>query len=140
MTNTLITGGNSGIGFETARALAAQGHDLIITSRSHAAAVAAASRIIAESPAAIVHPLTLDLSDFHSVRTFAAAARDLLPVLDIAIFNAGVMAPPYEQTSDGFELQFQANYLGHFQLYLLLREALLAAGRSKVINLSLIHI
>jgi NAD(P)-dependent dehydrogenase (short-subunit alcohol dehydrogenase family) len=135
MTSTLITGGNTGIGFETARALAAEGHDLIITSRSLAAAQNAAKRIRSEVPAAVLHPLQLDLSDFVSVREFAAEAAAIFPQLDIALFNAGVMTPPYTQTGDGFELQFQANYLGHFQLYQLLRGALLANG-GKVISVS----
>ena len=135
MTATLITGGNTGIGFEAARALAAKGHDLIITSRSSAAAAAAAERIKAESPAAVVHPLQLDLSVFTDVRDFAAKALAIFPNLDVALFNAGVMTPPYAKTGDGFELQFQANYLGHFQLYQLLRRALLSGG-GKVINVS----
>ena len=135
MTSTLITGGNTGIGFETARALAAEGHDLIITSRSAAAAEEAARQIRSEHPTAVVHPLPLDLSDFATVRSFAAQVLAIFPQLDVALFNAGVMAPPYTQTGDGFELQFQANYLGHFQLYQLLREALLAGG-GKVINVS----
>lgn len=135
MTATLITGGNTGIGFETARALAAEGHDLIITSRSLASAQNAAKRIQAEAPDAAVHPLQLDLSDFVSVRAFAAEALAIFPQLDIAIFNAGVMTPPYTRTGDGFELQFQTNYLGHFQLYQLLRSALLANG-GKVISVS----
>ena len=135
MTSTLITGGNTGIGYETARALAAQDHDLIITSRSLAAAKEATKRIQAETPAAVIHPLQLDLSDFVSVRDFAAKALAIFPILDVALFNAGVMTPPYSMTGDGFELQFQANYLGHFQLYKLLRDALLAGG-GKVISVS----
>lgn len=135
MTSTLITGGNSGIGFETARALAAKGHELIITSRSLEASQNAAKRIQAETPAAAVHPLQLDLSVFESVQAFAAQALAIFPALDVALFNAGVMTPPYTKTVDGFELQFQANYLGHFQLYQLLRTALLANG-GKVISVS----
>ena len=135
MTSTLITGGNTGIGFESARALAAKGHDLIITSRSLVAAQNAAERIQAETPSAAVHPLQLDLSDFTSVRDFADEALAIMPELDVALFNAGVMAPPYSMTADSFELQFQANYLGHFQLYHLLRSALLTNG-GKVINVS----
>ncbi len=135
MTTTLITGGNTGIGFETARALAAEGQALIITSRSMAAAENAAERIKAETPGAVVHPLQLDLSSFTNVSAFAAEALAIFPTLDVALFNAGVMTPPYMLTGDGFELQFQANYLGHFQLYMLLREALLDGG-GKVINVS----
>ena len=135
MTRTLITGGNTGIGFETARALAMQGHELIITSRSLASATTAVARIRQEVPTAVIQPLALDLNDFDSVRAFGANALEIFPSLDVALFNAGVMVPPYGQTVDGFETQFQANYLGHFYLYLLLRDALRAAG-GKVINVS----
>ena len=94
MTSTLITGGNTGIGFESARALAAKGHDLIITSRSLEAAQNAAKRIQAETPAAGVHPLQHDLSDYVSVHDFADEALAIKPELDVALFNAGVMATP----------------------------------------------
>jgi NAD(P)-dependent dehydrogenase (short-subunit alcohol dehydrogenase family) len=136
MTTTLITGANSGIGFETARALASHGHGLIITSRSLDSAQQAAQRIREETGTAVVHPLALDLNSFASIRDFAQQATAVFPVLDVALFNAGVMIPPYALTGDGFETQFQANYLGHFALYQLLRPSLLAAAAPKVISVS----
>lgn len=135
MTTTLITGGNTGIGYETALALAKDQHELILTSRSLTSATAAAARIKQEVATAVVQPLALDLNDFSNIHAFAQRAIEMFPALDIAIFNAGIMAPPYALSADGYEVQFQANYLGHFYLYLLLREALLAGG-GKVINVS----
>ena len=136
MTTTLITGANGGLGFETARALAVRGHELIITSRSLASAQEAAQRIRAETKTAVVHPFALDLNSFAAIRDFARQATTVFPTLDVALFNAGVMIPPYGLTGDGFETQFQANYLGHFALYQLLRESLLAAAAPKVISVS----
>ena len=131
MTTTLITGANSGLGFETARALAVRGHDLIITSRSLASAQEAAQRIRAETKTAVVHPLVLDLNSFAAIRDFAARSTAIFPVLDVALFNAGVMIPPYALTGDGFETQFQANYLGHFALYQLLRDVSTCGRRAE---------
>lgn len=132
----LITGGNSGLGFETARALAGRNAAVIITARDAAKGSAAVAAIRAEHPAAQVSAMALDLADLASVRAFAAEFLREHPTLPRLINNAGVMAPPYRKTKDGFELQFGTNHLGHFALTGLLLPALLAAPGARIVNVS----
>jgi NAD(P)-dependent dehydrogenase (short-subunit alcohol dehydrogenase family) len=118
----VVTGGNSGIGFHTARHLAEHGASVVLACRNTAAADTAAERIRSASPAAQVAVAELDLASIESVRSFAAAWDG---PLDLLINNAGVMAPPRRRTTqDGFELQFGTNHLGHFVLTGLLLDAL----------------
>lgn len=132
----LITGGASGIGAETARALAAHGARVVIAARDAAAgeAVAAGIRLSTGNPQ--VEVMTLDLASLASVRAFAAEFLSRHPKLDLLINNAGIMACPQGKTADGFELQFGTNHLGHFLLTGLLAPALLAAAPARVVNLS----
>jgi NAD(P)-dependent dehydrogenase (short-subunit alcohol dehydrogenase family) len=119
----LITGANSGIGFETALELARKGAEIILPARSLEKATIAADRILKEIPSATVVPCLLDLASQASVRTFAAwfAAHYPGPSIDLLINNAGVMAiPKRELTVDGFERQFATNFLGPFALTALL--------------------
>jgi NAD(P)-dependent dehydrogenase (short-subunit alcohol dehydrogenase family) len=119
----LITGANSGIGFETARELAFKGAEIILPARSMAKAQEATDRIRREVPSAIVVPGILDLASQASVREFAAwfSGRYPGPSIDLLINNAGVMAiPKRELTVDGFERQFATNFLGPFALTALL--------------------
>ena len=112
----IVTGANTGIGYETARALARKGAWVILACRDLAKASAAAARIQAEQPSGSVQAQPLDLSDLDSVARFAerfAAEHDRL---DLLINNAGVMVPPQSRTKQGFELQFGTNHLGHFAL------------------------
>lgn len=112
----IVTGANTGIGYETARALARKGAWVILACRDLAKASAAAARIQAEQPSGSVQAQPLDLSDLDSVARFAerfAAEHDRL---DLLINNAGVMVPPKSQTKQGFELQLGTNHLGHFAL------------------------
>jgi NAD(P)-dependent dehydrogenase (short-subunit alcohol dehydrogenase family) len=115
----LITGPNSGIGFETALALARQGAELILPARTQAKADAAAARILEQVPKARLHPEILDLAVQASIHAFANRVIQRFPgqSLDLLINNAGVMAlPTREVTGDGFERQFATNYLGPFAL------------------------
>jgi NAD(P)-dependent dehydrogenase (short-subunit alcohol dehydrogenase family) len=119
----LITGANSGIGFETARELARKGAEIILPARTLAKAQDAADRIRKETPAASVIPCVLDLASQASVREFATwfSAQYPGPSIDLLINNAGVMAvPKRELTVDGFERQFATNFLGPFALTALL--------------------
>jgi len=112
----IVTGANTGIGYETARMLALRGATVVLACRSVDKAEAARARIAAEQPAGTVTVEALDLSDLESVAAFAgrfAAAHDRL---DLLINNAGVMVPPFGRTKQGFELQFGTNHLGHFAL------------------------
>lgn len=119
----LITGANSGIGFETARELARKGAEIILPARSMAKAENAADRIRSEIPSASLVPGVLDLASLVSVREFASwfSGRYPGPSIDLLINNAGVMAIPKRQlTVDGFERQFATNFLGPFALTALL--------------------
>ena len=109
----LVTGSNTGLGFEAARVLAQRGAAVILACRSKDKAEAAMSAIRAESPKADIGFLALDLSDLGAVR---AAASEILkgPRIDVLVNNAGVMIPPRTLTKDGFELQFGVNHLGTF--------------------------
>ena len=104
----VITGANSGIGLEAARALAGRGAAVVLAVRSVRKGTAAAATI-----AGSVRVAELDLADLASVRRFASEFEGSI---DILINNAGVMAPPLTRTADGFELQFGTNHLGHFAL------------------------
>lgn len=127
----VVTGGNTGTGYATARALAGQGHAVIIACRSPAKGEAAARALREEAGPAggSVEAVPLDLAELDAVRRCAALLAERHGRLAGLICNAGVMNPPYQRTVDGYELQFQANYLGHFLLSLALLPALLAGGR-----------
>jgi NAD(P)-dependent dehydrogenase (short-subunit alcohol dehydrogenase family) len=112
----IVTGANSGIGYETARMLALRGAHVVMACRNPEKAKAALDRILAEKPAGKVEVAALDLSDLESVNRFAAAFKKQHDKLDLLINNAGVMVPPFGRTKQGFELQFGTNHLGHFAL------------------------
>jgi len=120
----IITGANSGIGFEAARALAAHGATIMLACRDQAKARDAAGRIASAA--------TGDLASLASVREAAAQIRSRHTRLDLLINNAGLMMPPSGRTEDGFELQIGTNHLGHFALTGLL----LATPRSRVVTVS----
>jgi NAD(P)-dependent dehydrogenase (short-subunit alcohol dehydrogenase family) len=132
----VITGANSGIGYEDARDLAKKGAEVIIAVRNIQKGTAAASAILKENPAAKIEVMELNLSDLHSIKNFANEYGRRYDSLDILINNAGVMVPPYEKTKDGFELQFGTNHLGHFALTGVLLPLLKKTPNSRVVTLS----
>jgi NAD(P)-dependent dehydrogenase (short-subunit alcohol dehydrogenase family) len=132
----VITGGNSGIGYETASALAGKGARVILAVRNVAKGQAAVAAIGRTHPGAAAEVMALDLSDLASVRHFAVAFRQRFDKLPLLINNAGVMALPYARTVDGFEMQFATNYLGHFALTGLLLPAIMAAPHARVVLVS----
>jgi NAD(P)-dependent dehydrogenase (short-subunit alcohol dehydrogenase family) len=132
----LVTGANSGTGFETAMALARKGARVILACRRADAAMAAERRILSEAPGAQVEWVALDLGSLASIREAAHAVRAGQPRLDLLINNAGVMIPPHGRTADGFELQFGTNHLGHFALTGLLLPLLLATPGSRIVTMS----
>jgi NAD(P)-dependent dehydrogenase (short-subunit alcohol dehydrogenase family) len=128
----IVTGSNTGIGFEAAKVLAAKGARVLLACRSQDKADAAIARIAGEVPGADLAYLPLDLGDLASVRTAAEqAARE--PRLDVVVNNAGVMFPPLDRTTQGFEPQFGINHLGTFALSCLLLPKLAETPGSRVI-------
>ena len=116
----LVTGANSGIGFEAAKEFARHGARTILACRNLDKAGAALGQLRAEIPAAAVEIMLLDLASLDSVRRFAGEFTDRNDRLDVLANNAGIMMNPYTHTSDGFESQFGTNHLGHFALTTLL--------------------
>jgi NAD(P)-dependent dehydrogenase (short-subunit alcohol dehydrogenase family) len=135
----VITGANSGIGFEAALALAHNGAELILPARTQAKANDAGELILKQVPDAKLHPEILDLAVQASVHAFAHRVIERFPgqSLDLLINNAGVMAlPTREVTGDGFERQFATNYLGPFALTMLLLPSIKQIAGSRVVTVS----
>ena len=136
----LVTGANSGIGFEVALELAAHGAHTVLGCRSAYRAEESMATIASHAPGASVEVLSLDLADLASVRAAAAAFDARHDRLDLLVNNAGIMAPPFQKTSDGFEVQMATNHLGHFALTGLLLDPLLLTPGSRVVTVSsLLH-
>ena len=133
----LVTGANSGIGYQAALELARHGAHVLLGCRNAAKGLAALERIHRESPGASVAVVELDMASLASVRRFAAEFALDGRALDLLINNAGVMAlPKRELTQDGFERQFGTNHLGHFALTGLLIPSLLRASAPRVVTVS----
>ena len=132
----VVTGSNSGIGFETARALAAKGATVIMACRNLDKANPKAEEIRAAHPGSNVEVMQLDLSNLDSVRQFAEAFRAKHSRLDLLINNAGIMVPPYGKTAQGFETQFGVNHLGHFALTGSLLDLITSTPGSRIVTVS----
>ncbi|MFE4254038.1 SDR family NAD(P)-dependent oxidoreductase [Streptomyces sp. NPDC056910] len=130
----IVTGGASGIGAETARALAGAGADVTLAVRNVEAGNRVAREIAAKTGNRAVTAAPLELTDHSSVASFTDAWQGPLHIL---VNNAGIMAlPELHRTSEGWELQFATNYLGHLNLTLGLHDALAAAGGARIVSLS----
>jgi NAD(P)-dependent dehydrogenase (short-subunit alcohol dehydrogenase family) len=129
----IVTGGASGIGVETARALAGAGAEVTLAVRDLEAGKRTAEDIVATTGNEQVLVASLDLADQASVASFVAAWDGPLHIL---VDNAGVMASPEMRTPEGWELQFATNHLGHFALATRLRRALAVAGGARVVSVS----
>ncbi|PND59671.1 short-chain dehydrogenase [Mycobacterium sp. ENV421] len=129
----IVTGSNTGLGFDTARVLAQHGAQVVMAVRDTAKGDAAAAEIRRAAPGAEVTVHKLDLGSLASVREAAAELGSAYPRIDLLINNAGVMYPPKQTTADGFELQFGTNHLGHFALTGLLLNNLLGVDGSRVV-------
>ncbi len=132
----MITGASSGLGRESARALAAAGARVILAARNTDALGEADRWIHAEVPDAKTATVQLDLTSLTSVRTAAGKIREATPVIDILMNNAGVMFTPFSRTQDGFEIQLGTNHLGHFEFTRLLTPQLTAAAGARIVILS----
>ena len=130
----VVTGANVGIGFETARSLAAHEAQVVLGCRDGARGIAAAKRIRKRHPNAQVEPRSLDLASLESVRRFAEKLPD--PALDMLICNAGVYGGGYRETAEGFEWTVGVCHIGHFLLSLLLLDRLEAGEGGRVVMVS----
>jgi NAD(P)-dependent dehydrogenase (short-subunit alcohol dehydrogenase family) len=129
----VVTGAGSGIGVETARALAGANADVTLAVRNRQAGADVAAEIIASTGNPEVHVAQLELTDPGSIYRFVGSWRGPLHIL---VNNAGVMASPEARTDDGWEMQFATNHLGHFALALGLHPALAAAGGARIVAVS----
>ncbi len=134
--HAIVTGGYSGIGLETARALAAAGASVTIACRDLDRAIATATELTQSVGREPIQAMQLDLSSQASVAAFAEQYRSQHDQLHILVNNAAVMACPYSTTVDGFEMQFGTNHLGHFALFMSLLPILRAAHGARVVSLS----
>jgi len=120
MKTAIITGGNTGIGFETAAALASEGFRTIIACRDSEKAKTAVEGLKARVPEGKIESRLVDLADMSSIHEFAKNVTKDTPRIDVLVNNAGIMACPQMKTKDGFEMQMGVNHLGHFLLTSLL--------------------
>jgi NAD(P)-dependent dehydrogenase (short-subunit alcohol dehydrogenase family) len=127
----VITGGNAGLGFETAKALAHRGASVVLASRDTAKAEQAAQRIGGGASC-----VRVDLASLASVRDAAAELRSRTTRIDLLVNNAGVLVTREERTEDGFELQFGTNHLGHFALTGLLLDLMIKGPGSRVVTVT----
>ena len=132
----IVTGANTGLGYETAVALAGQGARVVLAVRNLDKGKQAATRIAEAHPGATVELQELDLTSLASIRATAEQLRADHDRIDLLINNAGVMWTPKSTTVDGFELQFGTNHLGHFALTGLLLDRLLPVPGSRVVTVS----
>lgn len=129
----VVTGANSGLGLETARALAGAGAHVVLAARNHEKAAAAEADIRSTHPSASLEIVRMDLASLASVREAAQVILGKHDRIDILVNNAGVMATPEQRTADGFEMQFGVNHLGHWTLTALLLPALLRADAARIV-------
>jgi NAD(P)-dependent dehydrogenase (short-subunit alcohol dehydrogenase family) len=132
----IVTGANTGIGFEAARVLAQHRAHVVLACRDPLKGRDAEQRIRAAHPDSSVQFMPLDLSSLASIREFADAIANRCHRLDLLINNAGVMMTPQGRTADGFELQFGTNFLGHFALTGGLIELIVTTPGSRIVTLS----
>jgi NAD(P)-dependent dehydrogenase (short-subunit alcohol dehydrogenase family) len=132
----IITGANSGIGYEAAKEFARKGAQIVLASRNLDKAQSALSQIQAEIPETKAEILKLDLASLKSIRHFTDEYKAKYDRLDVLLNNAGIMMVPYGKTNDGFEKQFGTNHLGHFALTGLLIDLLLKTPGTRVVNIS----
>ncbi|MCQ9179243.1 SDR family NAD(P)-dependent oxidoreductase [Streptomyces sp. IBSBF 2953] len=132
----VVTGANSGLGMQTARALAEHGAHVVLAVRNLDKGREALARISERAPGAKLSLQRLDLASLKSVRTAADELHTEHPKIDLLINNAGVMFTPRQKTEDGFDMQFGVNHLGHFALTGLLLDLMLPVPGSRVVTVS----
>jgi len=130
----IITGANSGLGKESAFALAKLGAEIVLAVRDTNKGQSVKNQILNQTPSAVIEVAELDLMDLDSVRKFAA--NQSTKPIDVLLNNAGIMAVPFEKTKDGFESQMGTNHLGHFLLTELLFDAISEGSNPRIVNVS----
>lgn len=132
----VVTGGNGGLGLETARGLAAAGAEVVIAARNRERAEGAVAEIRATAPSASLEVVELDLASQASVRAAAEEISKRHERIDVLVNNAGVMGIPERRTVDGFEMQLAVDHLGHWTLTALLMPALLRAPAARIVTVT----
>lgn len=132
----IVTGGNSGLGYESVKAFAMKGAEVVLASRSSDKGEEAKTEILKSNPNGKIKVMQLDLGDLESVRNFASAFKKSYSRLDVLLNNAGIMMTPYFTTKDGFEGQLGTNHLGHFALTGLLMDVVLNTKEARIVNVS----
>jgi len=132
----IVTGGNSGLGYESVKAFALKGAQVTMACRSMTKGEEAKKRIVRFLPSADINVMELDLTDLKSIRNFATNFKKNHTRLDVLLNNAGIMMVPYSLTKDGFESQLGTNHLGPFALTGLLLGVLKTTPKSRVVNVS----
>ena len=132
----VVTGGNSGLGYESVKAFAGKGAEVILASRSTEKGEMAKAEILKAFPEGKVKVMQLDLGDLESVKSFVSAFKENHQKLDVLLNNAGIMMTPYFTTKDGFEGQLGTNHLGHFALTGLLLDLALKTPGARIVNVS----
>jgi len=132
----IVTGGNSGLGFEAAKVFAQKSATVILACRSMDRALEAKNYILKEAPVAVIELIELDLTSLASINKFVKTFKSKFSRLDILLNNAGIMTVPYGVTQDGFESQNGVNHLGHFSLTAQLFDLLKNTPDSRIVNVS----
>lgn len=132
----IVTGGNSGIGFEEIKAFSQNGAQTVMASRNLVKAQKARKKVLKKNPKAKIDIIELDLASIDSIHKFTKKFKENYNRLDVLVNNAGIMMVPYRQTVDGFESQIGTNHLGHFALTGLLLDILKQTKGSRVVNVS----
>jgi NAD(P)-dependent dehydrogenase (short-subunit alcohol dehydrogenase family) len=132
----IVTGGNSGLGFESVKAFVSRGAEVIMAVRNPEKGEIAKSTILDQIPDATIAVMPVDLMDLSSVKEFAVAFNKNYDRLDVLLNNAGIMMAPYSLTKDGFESQMGTNHLGHFALTGLLIDIIRKTPKSRVVTIS----
>ena len=127
----IVTGANSGIGFETAKVLASKGAQVILACRNHQKGIEAKKRIIG-----LVEYINLDLTNFNNIKKFCQTIHQKYEKVDILVNNAGVMFPPFTKTKENLELTFATNYIGYYLLSLQLLPMMKEVQGSRIVNVS----
>jgi NAD(P)-dependent dehydrogenase (short-subunit alcohol dehydrogenase family) len=132
----IVTGANTGLGFETTLGLLEAGFAVVMACRNEKKAKSAMLQLESQVSGAVLHYIPLDLADMASIHLFANQFIHQFDRLDVLIENAGIMMPAYNKTVDGFESQLGVNFLGHFLLTKLLYPVLAKTKNSRIISLS----